>query len=268
MLHSLYSAIDRRRRPLREHHFVTFPDIKVAYARVPGCPARTLSKIIDRLSSSAASMKDAYGMRDAQRAASAQASNHSQTDPSLIWQRDADLFTARDLRRKLPDAFVFALIQNPFERVADSFVSVIESSTPLPTFFADNGFSKDMTLDQFAARVATTSDMSCDNQLRTQTSILKHEGRIVPDLILSMYRLHLQWSRLRGQLWERARVDIGPKAPRISTSVRVQELAQALNRSPAARELRRRFARDYVLLDASWNGGLSSRSQSSLRASA
>ncbi|SHM72328.1 Sulfotransferase family protein [Roseibium suaedae] len=268
MLHSLYSAIDRRRRPLREHHFVTFPDIKVAYARVPGCPARTLSKLIDRLSSSALACKSGMAASRSRGTSSAGNSSQRKPDPALVWHRDADLYTARDLQRKLPDAFVFALIQNPFERVADSFVSVIESEAPLPTFFADNGFSKDMSLDQFAARVATTSDMSCDNQLRTQTSILKHEGRIVPDLILSMDRLHLQWSRLRGQLWERSNVDIGPKAPAISTSARVQELAQALTKSPAARELRRRFARDYVLLDTSWNGATPVRSASPIRISA
>ncbi|MBD8894170.1 sulfotransferase family 2 domain-containing protein [Labrenzia suaedae] len=234
---------------------MTFPDIKVAYARIPGCPARTLSRLIDRLSSSAETFREASDIGGSRRATlSSQAFSQRQPDPALVWHRDTDLYTARDLQRKLPDAFVFALIQNPFERVADSFVSVIESDAPLPTFFADNGFSKEMTLDQFAARVATTSDMSCDNQLRTQTSILKHEGRIVPDLILSMDRLHLQWSRLRGQLWERARVDIGPKAPKISTSARVKEIAQSLAGSPAARELRRRFARDYVLLDSSWTG--------------
>lgn len=268
MLHSLYSAIDRRRRPLREHHFVTFPDLKVAYARVPGCPARTLAALVDRLSSSAFSRNKIADGEALSGAVPARVSSPNYPDPTLVWHRDADLFTARDLRRKLPDAFVFALIQNPFERVADSFVSVIESKTPLPTFFADNGFSKDMTLDQFAARVATTSDLSCDNQLRTQTSILKHEGRLVPDLILSMDRLHLQWSRLRGQLWERSRVDIGPKAPRISTSPRVLEMAKSLTTSPAARELRRRFARDYVLLEACWNGAAVVDGPSKIRATA
>ncbi len=231
MLHALYTAYDRRRRPLREHHYMVFPDAGLAYARVPGDPVRAMSPLISRL---------------AECTVGTSTSNLKQVTRD-VWNGDTELLTARELKRRHPDFFVFAVVQSPIERVASTYRSVIEEKGDLPTYFRLNQFTKDMSIGEFVSQLSAHGDMGADNLLRSQSAILSYRSALVPDLIIDLESLLRNPDGLLKPLahHSRHRLDLGDMT--FPAQDANGEHLTILRRQPHRDQIRQRYQNDYRL---------------------
>ncbi|MEJ8476014.1 sulfotransferase family 2 domain-containing protein [Roseibium algae] len=186
MLKALYSVYDRRRRPLRDHHYMVFASIGIAYARVPGDSFKAISKLICRLAGTS----------------SVDLGNTTEPLNSDAWNSDMELLTARELKRRHPDFIVFTVVQPPEERVASAYNTIIQSQDPLPAYFEANQFSKSMSLESFTSRIAGLSDTVADNLLRSQASILSYRSNIVPGMVVELSELRRSPEHLLNYLRE------------------------------------------------------------------
>lgn len=233
MLQAMYNVIDRRRRPLRHHHYMVFSEAQMAYARVPGAPMAAVRPYLRYLCD-----------RNELGSATPESSDIPSPDTGL-WESDPDLLTARELKMRHPDFSVFAVVQSPHGRIAWCYDNLILGSTALPAFFEENGFSKDMTRTDFIDRAVQIDDLRADNLLRSQESILCHKGKLVPDLVLDLDNLAADWGKLQSLVKRQSGRDLGtgPDAtPPITTNTH-----RAVTDRHAADLLQRRYRRDYAL---------------------
>ncbi|WP_417670491.1 hypothetical protein [Roseibium sp.] len=232
MLRVLYQSIDRHRRPLRDHHYLAFPKFGIAYARVPGAPYQAVAPLIDHLSTA-----DTNAFRTA-----------ASTARSCAWSGTMDLLTARELKRRHPEFPVFTVVQSPGERIASAYQTVIEDADSLlPTYFSENQFDKDMSLLEFIDRACLSRDMSADNLLRSQASILKYRGQLVPDITFDLAALRDTPEQLVERLCEYSREEISTADVLVTPPQPKPVHTEVLQRLDVRAKLRERYRQDYQL---------------------
>lgn len=230
MLKAFYDVFDRRRRPLRNHHFIVFQKARLAYARIPGSPYQTafpLLKTLGEFNSADKTSSEAVPAR-----------------PDL-WNGNIELLTARELKRRHPDFKIFALVQPPHARIAASYDFLIQGEEPLPAFFEENRYQKGMSIDAFLDRTADIPDLKADNLIRSQASILCHKNTLVPDLVVDMDRLTEDWGRLVSLV--DAQCGLGGSELPGSPSVGGSETLDAVVASPLFQRILDRYSQDYRL---------------------
>jgi len=185
MLKLVYEALDRQKRPLRQYNFLVFPRSKVAFARIPGAPFRAMIPVLAEWAG--VSPERLKGAAECDQLAA-------------LWNGEMEPRTARQLKRLYSDFPVFAVVQTPEERLASCYEDVCLSSDPLPAFFAEKRFSKQMTTGEFALKICALTDLGADNRIRSQHAILSHRGRFVPDVVVTLDDLASAWPGLRAEL--------------------------------------------------------------------
>ncbi|MBD8878784.1 sulfotransferase family 2 domain-containing protein [Roseibium polysiphoniae] len=229
MLNTLYSVYDRQRRPLRDHHFMVFPDVGLAYARIPGDPYRAVTGILNRLV--AGSTPEGTSDDSAQGIDS--------------WVGDIEIVTARQLKRRFPDFCTFAVVQSPAERILSAYQCLIEGDTSLPTYFDLNRFDKSMSLLDFVSHVAAIGDMGTDNLLRSQSAILSHRSKLVPDIVVDLASLAHTPGALLDQLSDRATSPIDLTNVEIDVPDHDPENWEIMQGLAVRAALKQRYKKDY-----------------------
>ncbi len=230
MLHALYNVVDRSRRPLRNHHFMVFRKAKVAYARILGTPLQSIYPFLQLLS---------------RQNPGASQQELTPRDSLRLWDGDIELLTARELKRRHPEFPVFALVQTPEARIASCYERLIQGDLPLPAFFTENRFYKDMPINAFLDRIGGIPDLMADNRIRSQASILCYKQQLVPDLTIDVDRIGEGWHKLRALVKKQSGLDFGAvpvKAGFPSTST-----VSAVRKSAAFGEIIKKYRRDYSL---------------------
>ncbi|ADZ70778.1 DNA topoisomerase IV subunit B [Polymorphum gilvum] len=201
---------------------MVFADAGVAYARIPGMPNRIASRGLRALASGCA---DPDTLADA------------------TWIDEVELLTARELIRRYPAAFVFAIVQDPAERIADCYRDLIACEAPLPTFYSRRGFDKTMDLDAFVERICLIGDLRAENHFRSQANILSYKKRLVPELVVRAGSLDADWPALRTAIADRSGRDVGP-APALGAPAE-DGLVERLRAGHLFSRLLRRYHNDY-----------------------
>lgn len=230
MLKAFYDVFDRRRRPLRNHHFIVFQKARLAYARIPGSPFQTAFPLLKTLGE--------YNSAD-------KASPDAPPARPDLWNGNIELLTARELKRRHPDFKVFALVQPPHARIAASYDFLIQGEDPLPAFFEEQRYRKGMSIDAFLDRTADIPDLKADNLIRSQASILCHKDTLVPDLVVDMNRLADDWGKLVSLV--DAQCGLGRSELPGSPTVGQTDTLDAVQASPLFQRLLGRYSKDYRL---------------------
>lgn len=224
MLKALYNAFDRRRRPLREHHFLAFPDLGFAYARVPNAASDVVRRTLGKLVASPDLLPGKSG---------------------VPWIDGAELLTARQLQRRHPNLFVFTVLRDPLTRLAACYRRQIEDRSDLPDSWKMRGFEPNMSFRDFTIRICEIGDLTAENQYRSQTAILAYKGRFIPQFFVRFERLESDWFSLRQLLSDRGTVDIGGLPARVAP-YRERDLRTSNTLDPWVFELvRRRYRHDF-----------------------
>ncbi|MEM9633127.1 MAG: sulfotransferase family 2 domain-containing protein [Pseudomonadota bacterium] len=234
MLNRVYAMFDKRRRPLRNHVYLAFPDHNIAYARATEPAFRVLAPILNCLAGnfSAATLK-----RDA--------TLDSCKLERLLFHGNVELLTARELKRRYPQMTIVAWVQDPLHRLAYCYEKIILTDDPLPSYYSERYFDKSMSPAEFVAHVCGISDLDADNLFRSQKATLSYKGTMTADIVL---RLEQFDSSLERFLSESA-LKQAPKASadyHVSDYVSDQTLSSFANEA-LGRKLQRRYKADYNL---------------------
>lgn len=165
-------------------HFVVVPSLNLAYGRVP----KVANSMLKRQVARAAGIEDQF---------------------NEVFSRDRDwrtkapvayLVTAAELKRRWPEAFVFAFVRDPLSRLGSCYRSKISGAKRFSDAFRREGLTPDTTFPEFVAHVERRRDWRCNVHYRPQAAILTHRGEVVPDFIGKFETIREDWKRLSDLL--------------------------------------------------------------------
>ncbi|MBO6858951.1 sulfotransferase family 2 domain-containing protein [Roseibium sp.] len=233
MLNRMYSILDRRLRPLRNHVFLAFPKHKIAFARIAE-PAFQLLRPVLHCLAGTDKLKALAGF-DLRTAATER----------LLFHGNVELLTARELKRRHPEMKVAAWVQDPMHRLAYCYEKVILSADPLPAYYEERQFNQDMTPQEFVSHVASISDLEADNLFRSQTAALTYKGMLTADLILQLEDFDQSFATFLSESSLRFRTK-SPVAYHVDNFVGRDTLL-SFTEDSLVQQLRRRYKSDYDL---------------------
>ncbi|PVB63663.1 sulfotransferase family 2 domain-containing protein [Labrenzia sp. 011] len=173
MLNRVYTIFDKRRRPLRNHVYLAFPEHDIAFARIAEPAFHALAPVLHRLAGN-----------DFNFPSTARSAEANEISDRSLFHGNVELLTARELKRRHPDMKIVAWVQDPLHRLAYCYEKIILTDLPLPSYYQESYFDKSMSPPDFVAHVASISDLEADNLFRSQTAALTYKGALTADLIL------------------------------------------------------------------------------------
>ncbi|GAA0770707.1 hypothetical protein E1180_11695 [Roseibium denhamense] len=232
MLTRVYSLIDRRHRPLRNHVYLVFPDFNIAYARVNETAFKLLEPVLLKLA----------GIHDIS-PCPGHFDREELVSETKLFHGNVELLTARELKRRYPDIKTVAWVQNPLHRLAYCYEKIIKGAGGLPYYYGERRFSPDMTPEDFVSQVAAISDLEADNLFRSQWTALTHKGQFIPDLVLQVE----QYDCALSDFLTATQLDCPPDMPeRFSPSDFVSsETLNAFSSDPVSARIAKRYRNDY-----------------------
>lgn len=237
MLNRVYSILDKRIRPLRNHVFLAFPKHNVAYARIAEPAFQMLRPVLHRLA----------GTEDLLPADDPEALQHPGSE-RLLFHGDVELLTARELKRRHPTMKVLAWVQDPLHRLAYCYEKIILKSDPVPAYYRERYFDNAMTPAQFVGQISTISDLEADNLFRSQTASLTYKGMLTADVVLPLE----DFERSLRRFFDESRLRHGglSVAPYHLSNFVTQSTFRAFNEASLVQKLKRRYRSDYALLNS------------------
>ena len=108
----------------------------------------------------------------------------------------------KDLPTELRPEFVFSFVRNPLARLHSSYVNKIEdvrNSGEGESIFWNHGITLDMSFEEFIERLVEIPDHKIDRHLRSQSSVLCDEGKIMVDYVGRFENMREDWNVLVEQ---------------------------------------------------------------------
>ena len=109
----------------------------------------------------------------------------------------------RRLKRLYPGWLAFSFVRNPWDRLVSTYHQKVDLENANPEMMIDGvyrGFRErhlpvrpDMTFEAFAKLVCSIPDSKTDKHLRSQTSFLVRDGRLVVDVVGQLERVDEDW---------------------------------------------------------------------------
>ncbi len=181
----LNKAVRRLLAPDRARHYLFLPEHDLAYARVPKAANSSIKQSLHDLL-----FGEQHMVRDVNR--------------DEFWRNLPDdrarLLSAAELMRDAPEAFVFTFTRNPFSRVASCYFDKLILKNRLAATYHWRGFRAGMSFAQFVEKVAGLDDEKINTHLSSQTFILSHDGKLVPQFIGRVETVAKDWRRLTRRL--------------------------------------------------------------------
>ncbi len=230
-MNALTDTLIRTLRPDRARVYLVLKPHNLAYARVPKAANSSIKLSLHDL---LMGERQAVGNVNTDRFWRA-------FDPAL-----AGMMNAAELARGHPDAFVFTFTRNPFSRVVSCYYDkLVLRPKALSSFFARNGFTPDMSFAAFLDKAMPFSDTRIDKHLESQTSILSHKGRIVPEFVGRVETIADDWRRLRRTLRARGGPELGGLRDLHNTRGRRPPTPELFTDPGLVRLVRDRYAADF-----------------------
>jgi hypothetical protein len=238
VLRAILNAVERRRRPMHDHHYLVLSGIGLAYGRCPNAASESLRLALLALNARQSVCEE-----------TATPPHVRYTTGTLAnWTDGMTLLSARQLERLHPRALIFAAIRDPITRLAACYARDFGRGRNAPASSRFLGFQKGMSFDAFAAWVCGIPDRKSPNSFRGQADILLHKGRLLPQHLIRFESRQADWEALRAKVKAKSGIDIGPLLEADDTSEsEISALAKTLE--PALRKpVKQRYRRDYELL--------------------
>ncbi|NRG18882.1 sulfotransferase family 2 domain-containing protein [Rhizobiales bacterium] len=229
MLKSIYTVLDRNRRPLRDRHCVLMAEKDIAFIRIPHAASMLLRHPLEHI------------VRESRGAPTAV----SVKNPGG-WIEGTKLVSPRELLYRQTPAFSFAIIRHPGHRLAACYRRQIAERDSVSDAWKLRGFRSGMKFEEFVQRACTIGDTRADNHTRSQTSLLCHKGNMIPEMLIRAERLATDWEDLRSLLSQTRLADVGPY-PEIDEASALED-AMRYNALPqdAKRRIHSRYLEDFL----------------------
>jgi hypothetical protein len=142
--------------------------------------------------------------------------------------------------------WTFSFVRHPVARLYSCWNNkVIENDTLSPRFAA-MGVRPGMPFAAFVQAVAETPDDRCDIHVRSQSGILEHHGRLVPDFVGRVERIEADWATVAERIEARTGVAMGRLGERNMRMRTCKNVALTLPEKVQARIVER-YRRDFEL---------------------
>ncbi|MXN64551.1 hypothetical protein GR183_06510 [Stappia sp. GBMRC 2046] len=193
MLKSIYIALDRSRRPLRDRYCALVAEKDIALIRIPHAASMLQRHPLEYL---------VNGNDDRSPPASTRSKNG--------WIDGTQLVSPRELINRRNPALAFAIIRHPGHRLAACYRRQILERDTISDAWMLRGFRIDMSFHEFVRRACIIGDTRADNHTRSQTSLLSHKGNMLSAKLLRAEHLADDWENLRAALSRSRFSDVGP----------------------------------------------------------
>ncbi|MGI9464862.1 MAG: sulfotransferase family protein [Aestuariivirgaceae bacterium] len=175
--------------------------------------------------------------------------DHSSLSRDGFWRQipdgKADLLTGAQLQKRHPDAFIFSFTRNPFARVSSCYFNKIKLKQVPSSFFRRRGFARGTTFAEFVERIADYDDSSTDKHLMSQSHILSHNGKILPEFVGQVETIDLDWERLTQLVLERGGPRLGLLGHRNKTKLTRPPDTELFADPALVRLVRTRYQQDF-----------------------
>ncbi|MEM7268130.1 MAG: sulfotransferase family protein [Pseudomonadota bacterium] len=163
-------------------NYVVIPALGLAYGRVPKVANSTIKKTMAR----AAGLEHLFPDE-----------GYSKDDNWRGKAPDVYLMTARELKQRFPDVYVFSFVREPLARLASCYRSkIVRPKGQVPLSFAREGLSKQTTFPEFVRHACARRDWRCNIHYRAQSHILSHRGELIPDFVGRFETVREDWATL------------------------------------------------------------------------
>lgn len=237
MLDRVYTIFDKRRRPLRNHVYLAFPDHDIAFARIAEPAFHALAPVLHHLAGTG--FCGTFADRSA---------NAMEISDRSLFHGNVELLTARELKRRHPDMKIVAWVQDPMHRLAYCYDKIIVNDLPLPSYYQESYFDKSMSPQDFVSHVASISDLEADNLFRSQTAALTYKGVLTADLILLLE--HFEHSLERFLTAASLKFRPSPSFTYRALDYVSPDTLRSFEDEDLCYKLRRRYKADYELFNA------------------
>jgi len=105
----------------------------------------------------------------------------------------------QDIRKKWPDAFLFAFVRNPLSRLRSCYTNKIIDAKKQGSKnqFQNFGIGFDISFDDFVREVSAIPDELSDRHFRSQNWFVSIEGKVITDYLGKMESFTEDWDVLR-----------------------------------------------------------------------
>lgn len=247
MLRTLYQTVDRRRRPLRDHHYLVLPALGLAYGR---CPNAASDGIRQAMATLARTFGEATSNAQSEHPATQAQHAGYATGTLSSWVEGMTLLSARELTRRHPDALIFSAVRDPLARLAACYLRQYGAGRTPPVSSSFLGFHPKMSFAQFALQVCAINDRKSANAYRSQTAILRHNRTLLPRHFIRFESPEPDWQALREKARQICGIDIGALPTcQDASEAEVRKLLTEIG--PDVRgAVRKRYRQDYQALYA------------------
>jgi hypothetical protein len=141
----------------------------------------------------------------------------------------------------------FSFVRNPFDRLASAYNNkIIEIEAP-PSGMAAMGLERLMPFESFLEIVCNTDDTELDVHLLPQSTILYHDGVLVPDFIGKLEAIDAHWMALRQRLRQLGLPALGRLPSKIVRRSGETDLSQLFNSKRLISQVFERYKEDFEL---------------------
>lgn len=210
-------------------HYVVFRDVPIAYGRVPKAANSSIKRALTRY------LPDGEAVR-------------GDASPDLTWAYGtggATYMLGTPDAAALEERFVFSFVRDPFSRTVSYYNDKVVGPSDLPTAAQRDGVGKGMGFADFLDRLAAMRDEDIDVHLLPQSTILVHEGRLVPSFVGRHETIVRDWRRLRKRLVRAGAPDPGPLPKRNRRAPDGHDLSAYFGDPGLRRLVRERYAADF-----------------------
>ncbi|WP_177220554.1 sulfotransferase family 2 domain-containing protein [Poseidonocella sedimentorum] len=167
----------------------------------------------------------------------------AEQDPSLVRSMTLAEFQALPER---PRIWAFSFVRHPAMRLYSCWNNkLVENGGSLSRAFVAMGVERGMDFHAFAECVAAHEDADCDLHVRSQVSVLVHDGIVVPDFVGKVETTQRDWAHVRYESRMRFGADIGAlpsKNMRLEVGLKPADVMSAATH----KVIRERYAEDYA----------------------
>lgn len=179
-----------------EAHVICLPGHGLAYIRVPKAANSSIK--------SALAMR--FGIRSSGERTVAQDGFWDDTEGGLARRMTPERFVGEGHAAK---CWTFSFVRHPAARLRSCWNNkVIENDSLSPRFVA-MGVRPGMPFEDFVKAVAETPDDRADIHVHSQSGILEHRGRLVPDFVGRVETIAADWAHVAARIEARSGMAMG-----------------------------------------------------------